>query len=197
MAGGVAQATPEPGSVTIYLLFPRWCMQCVKLAQNLSSAQARIAQGKGPAAGARVYALLADIPEPPSEPPAKVGAHGRAVNQTGARPIGAKAAPAKPVVTISIGGQLPSAQEMLRDTPTWIVAPSMLATFNASDFPFLIATDHDGTIRLMLPAAPDNALQEGGPADQIIDSILERWPPAAQQSSGTTKMGNDRVQRSH
>lgn len=193
-AKGVAQATPQPGAVTIYLLFPRWCMQCVKQAQNLSAAQERIAQGNGSAAGARVYALLADIPEPPSGPPAKVGAHGKASGRSGARSSSAKAPPAKPVVTILTGAQLPSAQEMLRDTPTWIVAPSTLATFNASDFPFLIATDHDGTIRLMLPAAPDNALQEGGPADQIIDYILERWPPPAQPGSGATKMGSDPAQ---
>jgi len=46
-----------------------------------------------------------------------------------------------------------AAADQLRGTPTLVIAPSTLASFGANDFPFLIATDHDGIIRLLLPAA--------------------------------------------
>jgi len=183
-AKGRLQTEPEPGVVTVYLLFPRWCMQCVKQAQNLPAAQARIARAKGSTAGARVYALLADVPNPAIVSPPKSAIHARAGSQAGSHTSGSKS-PAQPAVTITMGSKLPSAQELLRDTPTWIVAPSTLAAFNASDFPFLIATDREGIVRLMLPAVSDNALQEGGPADQIIDHILERWPMQEPQTDGT------------
>jgi len=49
--------------------------------------------------------------------------------------------------------------------------------FGAADFPFLIATDHNGVIRLLYPAAPNNSLVEGGIVDQIATSILAVWPP--------------------
>jgi len=156
-------AQPKYGSVTIFLLFPPWCMQCVNQAQKIAPTLARRSQLEGPAGQARIYALLADTPQPPAKPAAHTA------------PAARKAA--KPTATIILGGaELPSAQEALRGTPSFVVAPSTLADFNASDFPFLIAVDHDGIIRLMAPAAPDNALQEHGPADQIAGFILDRWP---------------------
>jgi hypothetical protein len=51
-----------------------------------------------------------------------------------------------------------------------------LSDFAADDFPFLIATDHDGIIRLLLPAAPDNAFVEGGAIDQLTTLIAKEWP---------------------
>jgi hypothetical protein len=70
-----------------------------------------------------------------------------------------------------------SAIDQLRKTPTLVVAPSTLADFDASDFPFLVATDCDGLIRLIVSPAPDNALAQDGPVDQLTDTILQHWPP--------------------
>ncbi|SFS10201.1 hypothetical protein SAMN05421771_1759 [Granulicella pectinivorans] len=66
--------------------------------------------------------------------------------------------------------------EQLRKTPTLVVSPSVLADFDATDFPFLIATDRDGIIRLMMPAAPDNALVQGGIVDQMTTTVMATWP---------------------
>ncbi len=166
-------AQPKYGSVTIFLLFPPWCMQCVHQAQEIAPTLARMQRLSGPAGDVRVYALLADTPAPtPAQP------------KSSARPathvIDKKLSPnpaAKPTVSVTLGpSELPNAQDTLRTTPTLVVAPSTLADFNASDFPFLIAVDHDGIIRLMAAASPDNALQQDGPADQIAGFILDRWP---------------------
>jgi len=35
--------------------------------------------------------------------------------------------------------------------------PQLSLTSAQTDFPFLIATDHEGIIRLLLPAVPENA----------------------------------------
>jgi hypothetical protein len=50
-----------------------------------------------------------------------------------------------------------------------------LNTFVATDFPVIVATDHDGIVRYIRPA-PDNALVQGGLIDQIAERILDQWP---------------------
>ncbi len=101
----------------------------------------------------QIYGLLADDPPP-------------------VKSIHPLAAPAKAPDTPK------SAADQLRGTPTLVVAPSTLADFNATDFPFLIATDRDGIIRLMVANLLDDALVKDGPVDQIIDTILANWPPS-------------------
>lgn len=160
---------PKFGSVTFFLLFPGWCVQCARRAQDLVPTLVRNSMLGGPAANAHIYALLADAP--PVAPPKP------AVQTTAGASGSAKTKPkASVTTTMHMGPDLPNAEEALRRTPTLLVAPSTVADFNASDFPFLIVTDHDGMIRLMVQAAPDNLLEQNGPLDQIAVFVLQRWP---------------------
>jgi hypothetical protein len=70
----------------------------------------------------------------------------------------------------------PIPAQLLMGTPTLIVPPETLNTFVATDFPLLIATDHNGIVRY-IQTAPDNALVPGGLAEQIVDRITDQWPP--------------------
>lgn len=151
-------AKPVYGSVTVFLLFPPWCAQCVRLGPEL---QAAIDRGVG-TSGLKIYALLADTPPEPLHVAAK-----SATRRTG------HAGTHAPEETAA-----KSPLELLRKTPTLLVPPETLDLFGAADFPFLIATDHDGIIRLLYPAAPNNALVEDGIVDQLTMDILSHWPPA-------------------
>jgi hypothetical protein len=169
---------PKAGAVNIYFLFPPWCAQCIRQTQQIVPSLVRIALLGGPDSPASklyIYALLADTPptpRPPAKPqPAAAPAHPH-------RP-GEKAPAPPPAAQSSAPIEPPSAEDQLRKTPTLVVAPSTLADFNALDFPFLIATDHDGIIRLLVPGASANALFQGGPVEQITNSILAHWPPPA------------------
>jgi hypothetical protein len=113
-----------------------------------------------------IYALLADKAAAAKLPP-KAQSAGPSASKTSTH--AAESSP-KPE-------SAPSPEDLLRKTPTLVVAPSTLTDFNASDFPFLIATDHNGIIRLIVPAAPQNALVQGGPIEQLTDTILTNWPP--------------------
>ena len=166
---------PRPGSaVTIFLLFPPWCVQCIRQVGDIDPVVDDEASRR-----LRVYALLADDPPAPPEPAAtkpssRAGAH------RSAAPLPTKPAVGRATVIVTVGkAQQPKATDQLRKTPTFVVAPSTLADFNASDYPFLIVTDHDGIIRLMVQGVPNNALKQNGPIDQIADFIAARWPPPA------------------
>jgi hypothetical protein len=148
-----ASRHPTFGMATFFLLFPPWCAQGVRQQHEVAAAVARHA------GFIQIYGLLADDPPPP--PSAKSTHH-----------------VAAPAAASDISKEK-SAADLLRGTPTLVVAPSTLADFNATDFPFLIATDHNGIIRLMTPNLPDNALVKDGPVDQIIDTILANWPPSS------------------
>lgn len=151
-------AKPVYGSVTVFLLFPPWCAQCVRLGPELQPAIDRAA-GKS---GLKIYGLLAEAP-PESLHVAAKGA----TKPTGHAGMHASAETA---VKSPLG--------LLRKTPTLLVPPDTLDFFGAADFPFLIATDHDGIIRLLYPAAPNNALVEDGIVDQLTMDILSHWPSA-------------------
>jgi len=149
---------PSYGSATVFFLFPPWCAQCVRQAQQIVGALVRTAVLRGPEYKASsIYALLAD--DTPIVPPAKPGQ---------AR-SGARAKAVEPE-------QPKAVAEQLRKTPTLVVSPKVLEDFDATDYPFLIATDHDGIIRLMMPAAPENALVQGGIVDQMTATIIANWP---------------------
>ena len=162
-------AQPMLGETTIFLLFPPWCAQCIREAKDILPALLHEAAERGSDDKLHIYALLADNPPPP---PAKPAPH---ASPAGARRTNPAAKPAdQPEVTVAVGKPLP-AEEQLRKTATLIVAPSTLTDFNAMGFPFLIAVDHNGIIRLMVSGAPKNLLVPGGPADQISDTILQHW----------------------
>jgi hypothetical protein len=159
------------GAVTVLVLFPPWCAQCLR--QEFDMAPALLRQSER---NVHMYGLLADHPSQPAKPaPHPTAAH-HAITQD--------AHPAEP----SEQPETPrSAEDQLRGTPTLVVDPSTLAEFNANDFPFLIATDSDGVIRLMVSAAPDNTLVKDGPVDQIVDTIADGWPPPGPKPPSPSK----------
>jgi hypothetical protein len=65
---------------------------------------------------------------------------------------------------------------LLAGTPTLVVPNGTLETFAATDFPLIVAGDHNGIIRA-IQLAPDDALAPGGDIDQIVHHILVTWPP--------------------
>jgi hypothetical protein len=162
---------PDFGSATVFLLFPPWCAQCLRQAGEIIPALSRLGDSN-----IHIYGLLADDTPPTPPPRAPVRAHPLAAPGSPHRPIAREAtAPA----SAPTQREHPKSQVVqLRGTPTVVVAPSTLASFAATDFPFLIATDHDGIIRLLLPAAPENALVSGGAIDQLTSHLIAEWPPA-------------------
>jgi hypothetical protein len=160
---------PQFGHPTVFFLFPPWCAQCIRQAQQIVPTLVRTALLRGPGNQVNIYALLADNP-PGNIPPAKSPPENRA-HKTSPPPKHATNRDGDP------GDPAPpkSAIELLWKTPTLVVAPSTIAQFNASDFPFMIATDAKGIIRLMVPGASDNALIQDGPVDQITQSIATKW----------------------
>jgi hypothetical protein len=157
------------GGGSVFLLFPDWCAQCVAAGQKFMAAAARLNKS-----GVYFYGLLAQA-DP--KPPVPLEAPKRPELSTpGAK--GGKAATAAKPETPHVDIQLsvrPIPSILLLNTPTLIVPMETLKTFVASDFPLIIATDHDGIVRYIRPAS-DNALVEGGLIDQIGDRILEQWP---------------------
>jgi hypothetical protein len=163
LPSAAARINPDFGSSTVLLLFPPWCAQCIRITHAIAPALIRLQENN-----VHIYGLLADnspAPPVPSPKPALTTHPHRTTQPQQAVP----APPDKPEQPLS-------AAEQLRGTPSLVVAPSTLADFAADDFPFLIATDHDGIIRLLLPAAPDNAFVEGGAIDQLTTLIAKEWP---------------------
>jgi hypothetical protein len=165
-----ARINPNFGSSTVLLLFPPWCAQCIRMTHAIAPALMRLQESN-----VHIYALLADNPSPapPPAPTPKSIPSSRPHRLTQPQQ-GAPAPPDKPEPPLS-------AADQLRGTPSLVVAPSTLADFAADDFPFLIATDHDGIIRLLLPAAPDTAFVEGGAVDQLTTLIAKEWPVLSTQ----------------
>jgi hypothetical protein len=164
---------PDFGASTILLLFPPWCAQCIRQAPQIAPAISRLG------GNVRIYGLLADNPPaapPPAATPAKPqpASPAKAIHHPTSRESAEPPAPTPPDKT-----EAPKSEaDQLRGTPTLVVAPSTVASFGANDFPFLIATDHDGIIRLLLPAAPENAFVVGGAIDQITRHIVAEWVPS-------------------
>jgi hypothetical protein len=156
-----AHINPDFGSSTVLLLFPSWCAQCIRMTHAIAPALIRLHENN-----IHIYGLLADNPPPVPSPKPTLTTHPHRTTQP-QQPV--PAPPDKPEQPLS-------AAEQLRGTPSLVVAPSTLTDFAADDFPFLIATDHDGIIRLLLPAAPDNAFVEGGAIDQLTTLIAKEWP---------------------
>jgi hypothetical protein len=76
---------------------------------------------------------------------------------------------------------------LLRETPTFVVAPATLAQFEANDFPFFILTDTQGIVRVLQPVNED-ALTPGGAIDSAIARVVAQWPNPrhVHQPAGTT-----------
>ncbi|MCU1323636.1 MAG: hypothetical protein JWM43_3285 [Acidobacteriaceae bacterium] len=160
---------PDFGASTVLLLSPPWCAQCLRQAQQIAPALSRLGSSK-----VRIYALLADDHLPTQQVPG--------TSQPSSAPASTRRTPQRNQPASPSAEKEPSTEQSAADqllgTPTLVVAPATLSSFAASDFPFLIATDHDGIIRLILPAAPENGLVAGGAIDQLTAHILENWPLA-------------------
>ncbi len=170
---GTAPHHVTQGDVNIFLLFPPWCGQCLRQQHEMGPALLRLA-----GSNVHMYGLLADDSPQPKPIPRTAAS----ITRHSAQP--------SPNQSTEAPDKLPAARssaEQLRGTPTLIVAPSTLTDFNATDFPFLIATDSDGIIRLMVPAAPANSLVKDGPINQIIDTIITNWPPSRKNSPSPSK----------
>jgi hypothetical protein len=158
------------GDATVLFLFPSWCAQCIRLAQQILPTLYRINGSNN--GDVHLYALLAQpappVAAPPRTPPRPPPARSRAV--TG-EPV-----PPEPQKT---------AAEQLRGTPTIIVPPATLAQFAATDFPLLIAIDSQGIIRFIQPAS-ETALNTGDFLDQITTQIAKQWPRQTQPAPAAT-----------
>jgi hypothetical protein len=145
------------GASTVLFLFPDWCAQCVRLAQQILPTLFRISESE-----VHLYALLAQpappVAAPPKGPPKPTFAKLKPSSNEIAQPEPPK-----------------TAAEQLRGTPTLIVPPATLAQFAATDFPLLIATDPKGIIRFIQPAS-ETALSPGDFLDQITMHIAKQWP---------------------
>jgi hypothetical protein len=123
------------------------------------------------------YALLSQAdPKPPvpKEAP-KLPKPATSGGAKEAKPAATAAGKAEtPHVDVNVSVK-PIPSELLLSTPTLIVPMETLNTFVATDFPVIVATDHDGIVRYIRPA-PDNALVQGGLIDQIAERILDQWP---------------------
>ena len=153
--GDSAHINTNYGAATVLFLFPDWCAQCIRMAQQLPATLARVSENE-----IHLYALLAQ-PMPPVTVAAKPPARPRS-----STPIAKQPLESEPPKTVA---------EQLRGTPTIIVPPQTLAQFAATDFPLLIATDPKGIIRFIQPAT-ENALSPGDFLDQITAHIAQQWP---------------------
>lgn len=158
------------GSATVLLLFPDWCAQCVRMGQQFMPTLVRHA-----GEDLHLYGLLAQLKPPPATPaspptpsPTPSPTSRRARSPSNSAPKTTDATdPAQPK----------SAADLLRGTPTLVVANNLPETvFAAADFPMLIVTDHAGIIRF-LQVAPENAFVPGGLVDQLASHVAKLWPP--------------------
>jgi hypothetical protein len=86
----------------------------------------------------------------------------------------------------------PTPRELLSETPTVVVPPSVIDQFAAADFPFLIIADSHGIIRVLQPVDQD-ALQSGDTLDTAVARVGAQFPltvpeaPAEPKASTTTQ----------
>jgi hypothetical protein len=69
----------------------------------------------------------------------------------------------------------PTPRELLAETPTIVVPPSVIDQFAAADFPFLIIADSHGIIRVLQPVDQD-ALQSGDTLDTAVARVGAQFP---------------------
>jgi hypothetical protein len=162
---------------TVFLLFPDWCNQCLTMGSNFVP----VAKDLHDRYHVRFFALLAQ-----ANPPEK-----RSVKETARNPSrdassaasksdkavrSASAQPERPHVELNLAVK-PTPDALLLGTPTLIVPNETLNSFAATDFPLVIATDHNGIVRA-IQLAPDNTLAPDGLIYQLVRHILANWPPA-------------------
>lgn len=152
---------------SVFLLFPDWCNQCIMMGPDATQkGRELVADHK-----VRFFLLMAQAnpPEKPAPTPVK------------SVPLSTKAAKA----AVAQGQEIHFDQQvkittdpdaLLLGTPTVVVPNETLNTFEATDFPLIVATDYKGIVR-WIDRASENALDSGGEVDQIVKHILATWPP--------------------
>ena len=155
-------------SATVFLLFPDWCNQCIVMGANSrSKTQELMATYR-----VRFLPLMtqANPPEKRVESPLKTVPP--PTNKVGNK---AQGQPDRLHVDLQLAiKSTPDA--ILEGTPTIVVPNETIDKFAATDFPLIIATDHNGIIRF-IHRASDVALDTGGDIDSVVQHILATWPP--------------------
>jgi hypothetical protein len=154
-------------NATVFLLFPDWCNQCVVMGSNATSKTKELAD----AYHVRFYPLIAQAHplEKQVESPAK--------NVPLSTKPG-KAAQGKSE-RLHVDQQLAmksSPDALLEGTPTIVVPDETIDKFAATDFPLIVAADHNGIIRF-IHRASDDTLAPGGDIDRIVQHIISTWRP--------------------
>ena len=145
------------GAATVLLVFPDWCAQCVRVGTTQFMPFLTRHAGED----IHLYGLLAQLHPPPVPAPPTPRRRGAASSAE---------TPAAPDTS-------PTAADLLRGTPTLVVAATLpMTAFAATDFPLLVVTDHEGRIRYA-DTAPENAFIPGALVDQLITRVVELWPP--------------------
>jgi len=154
-------------NATVFLLFPDWCNQCVTMGFNSEVKNRELVA----AHNVRFFPLMAQA-KPPE------GSRDPSIRSVPLAPKTAKAALAQSQ-KLHVDQQLSlksTPDSRLEGTPTIVVPNETLDSFAATDFPLVIATDHNGFIRWIQPAQ-DDAIEPGGDIDHIVQHILATWPP--------------------
>jgi hypothetical protein len=150
----------------VFLLFPDWCNQCIAMGPDATQKNRELVANHK----VRLFLLMAQANPPEKSAPVPI----KSV------PLSSKAAKA----AVAQGQQIHFDQQLtitsdpdrlLVGTPTVVVPNETLQNFAATDFPLIIATDHNGIVRWM-SRAQGGALDSGGEIDEIVKRILAAWP---------------------
>jgi hypothetical protein len=155
-------------SATVFLLFPDWCNQCIVMGVNSrSKTQELMANYR-----VRFFPLMAQANPPEKRVESPLKTVPTPTNKAGNK---AQGQPDRLHVDLQLAiKSTPDA--LLEGTPTIVVPNETIDKFAATDFPLIIATDHNGIIRF-IHRASDSALETGSDIDSIVQHILSTWPP--------------------
>lgn len=166
------------GAGTELFLFPEWCAQCVAMGRQFMYAALSLNQND-----LRFFGMLAQTAPPVAATPKSAPLTTRLGATHTAKPPAAKAeAPAAALTALP----KPTPADLLAGTPTLIVPSETVDSFVATDYPLVIATDHDGIVRALI-VAPDTALVAGGLVEQLAEHILSHWPPPPPKGATVSK----------
>jgi hypothetical protein len=169
------------GAGTELFLFPEWCAQCIAMGKQFMFAALNLNQSD-----LRFFGMLAQT-APPAAPPAVAPRKTAAAAKPGAAHTAKPTTAKSDANTPSLATQ-PTPAEILAGTPTLIVPSETVDAFVATDYPLVIATDHDGVVRALI-VAPKTALQPGGLVEQLAQHILMHWPTPVSAAAGARESG--------
>jgi len=155
-------------NATVFLLFPDWCNQCIVMGANSKSKTEELVGTYQ----VRLFPLMAQANPPEKRVESPVKTLPPPANKTGKKVQGQSDR-----LHVDLQLAIKSTPDaLLEGTPTIVVPNETIDKFAATDFPLIIATDHNGIIRF-IHRASDDALETGGDIDHIVKHILATWPP--------------------